>query len=103
MRFLPPAPMWRWFMPVLLLVCMGNSSVFAAQSSLGVNISVTIAPGPPAVDLNGIVGGIDTSATFTEGGGAVSIVNATGLTVVNSYGAGVRRDGDRDQSARRRE
>ena len=88
-RLSPPAPMWRWFMPVLLLVCMGNSSVFAAQSSLGVNISVTIAPGPPAVDLNGIVGGIDTSATFTEGGGAVSIVDATGLTVINPYGGPV--------------
>ena len=86
MRLSPPAPMWCWFMPALWLVCMESSAVFAAQSSLGVNISVTIAPGPPAVDLNGITGGIDASATFIESGGAVSIVNATGLTVIDSYG-----------------
>jgi Cadherin-like/Bacterial Ig domain len=87
MRLLPPAPLWRWCMLVLLLVGLGGGSAFAAQPSLGVNISVTIAPGPPVVDLNGIAGGIDTSAIFTESGGAVAIVNATGLTVIDPYGS----------------
>ena len=76
-------------MPALLLFSMSSGLAFAAQSSLGVNISVTIAPGSPAVDLNGIAGGIDTSATFTEGSGAVAIVDATGLTVINPYGGPV--------------
>ena len=76
-------------MPALLLVCTGSGSVFAGQSSLGVNITVTIAPGPPVVDLNGIAGGIDSSGTFTESGGPVSIVDATGLTVFNPYGGAV--------------
>ena len=92
MRFSPPAPLWRWFMPALLLVCIGSGSACAAQSSLAVNIFVTIAPGLPAVDLNGIAGGIDTSATFTEGGGAVAIVDATGLTVINATRSGDHHD-----------
>ena len=84
--------MWCWFMPALLLFSMSSGLAFAAQSSLGVNISVTIAPGSPAVDLNGIAGGIDTSATFTEGGGAAAIVDATGLTVINATRSGDHHD-----------
>jgi Cadherin-like/Bacterial Ig domain len=47
-------------------------------------VNVIALSNAPIVDLNGVPGGIDYSANFTEGGGAVSIVNATTATVSDS-------------------
>jgi hypothetical protein len=80
-----PAFIGRWTMPFILLLGIWGGSIHAAQSSFDVSIAVTITPGPPAVDLNGVAGGIDANATFAKGGGPVSIVDASGLTVNNYY------------------
>ncbi|NJN05508.1 MAG: tandem-95 repeat protein, partial [Rhodobacteraceae bacterium] len=51
-------------------------------STATVSVTVTCVDDAPAVDLNGgVVAGIDFTATFTEGGGAVAIVDAAQLTV----------------------
>ncbi|MEZ5581625.1 MAG: Ig-like domain-containing protein [Candidatus Competibacteraceae bacterium] len=52
-------------------------------STATVSVTVTCADDAPAVDLNGPAAGIDFAATFTEGGGAVAIVDAVNLTVTD--------------------
>jgi hypothetical protein len=52
-------------------------------STANVNVTVTCVDDAPVVDLNGPAAGIDFAATFTEGGGAVAIVDATQLTVAD--------------------
>ncbi|MDG4596875.1 MAG: tandem-95 repeat protein [Candidatus Contendobacter sp.] len=52
-------------------------------STANVTVTVTCVDDAPAVDLNGPAAGIDFAATFTEGGGAVAIVDATQLTVAD--------------------
>ncbi|MCB1797184.1 MAG: cadherin-like domain-containing protein, partial [Candidatus Competibacteraceae bacterium] len=50
-------------------------------SSATVTVTVTCVNDAPIVDLNGPASGIDFAATFTEGGGAVAIVDPAELTV----------------------
>ncbi|KAB2933813.1 MAG: tandem-95 repeat protein [Candidatus Contendobacter sp.] len=50
------------------------------SASATVSVTVTCVDDPPAVDLNGPAAGIDFTASFTEGGGAVAIVDAAALT-----------------------
>jgi len=45
-------------------------------------VSVVAVPGAPVVDLNGVAGALDYSANFTEGAGAVLIVDV-GMTVID--------------------
>ncbi|MFO1422530.1 MAG: Ig-like domain-containing protein [Candidatus Competibacteraceae bacterium] len=52
-------------------------------STANVNVTVTCVDDSPVVDLNGPAAGIDFAATFTEGGGAVAIVDAAQLTVAD--------------------
>ncbi|MBX3672698.1 MAG: Ig-like domain-containing protein [Burkholderiales bacterium] len=48
-------------------------------------VTLTVTSTPPVVDLNGPAGGIDFGpAAFTEGGGAVAIVDAAQLTVTDA-------------------
>ena len=50
-------------------------------STATVTVTVNCVNDPPVVDLNGPAAGIDFAATFTEGGGAVAIVDNANLTV----------------------
>ena len=50
-------------------------------STSTVTVTVNCVNDPPVVDLNGPAAGIDFAATFTEGGGAVAIVDNANLTV----------------------
>ena len=48
-------------------------------------LTVTVAGrnDPPVVDLNGAAAGVDYAATFTEDGGGVAVIDATGLSVTD--------------------
>lgn len=65
---------------------------YTAHSPLPLNdspatVTITVTDAAPVVDLNGSASGIDFNASFTEGGGAVAIVDAANLTVVDSDSA----------------
>jgi len=60
-------------------------SISNAGGSSSTTVSIGVSNALPVVDLNGGTAGIDSGpASFTEGGGAVAIVDAAGLTVSDS-------------------
>ncbi len=59
-----------------------------AGGSSGAAVTITVTSAPPVVDLNGPAAGIDFGpVAFTEGGGAVAIVDGAQLTVTDADSA----------------
>ncbi|MGE5097610.1 MAG: putative Ig domain-containing protein, partial [Betaproteobacteria bacterium] len=55
-----------------------------ATGSSSATVTLTVTNAAPVVDLNGTAGGIGFTATFTEGGAAVAIVDPAQLTVTDA-------------------
>jgi hypothetical protein len=116
LRFLIPAPAWRWLLPALLLLAWGGT-VVAATDSLALHITVNIRRPPPVIVTLPVITGTTTqgmtlstsngawtdpwgdSLTFTYqwrralddvGTGSVDITGATSLAyLLTSFDAGM--------------
>ncbi len=67
---------------VVLRVTDNSTPSLSADQAFTITVGAATNPAP-VLDLNGPAAGIDFAATFTEGGGAVAIVDPSNLTVID--------------------
>src|SRR5687767_998628 len=87
--------LWRWvgahvfvILGVLIVLLFMPAPVMAQTTPhLTVGDTRSSANTAPVLDLNGAGSGINHTATFTEGGGSVSIVDSANLTVTDDGNA----------------